>query len=262
MQFSFDLISDLHTETWPEFDWTHRATSPYCVVAGDVSQDHTNLKQILKYLGQCYQAVFYIDGNDEHRNQLDNLTVSYKNLARTISRIKNVVYLQNNIVINNGVAILATNGWWGFDFDMSMDQVQSQYWYANKMQISMDATNAIISRAQHDAVYLMNSVQKLQKHQDVKRIIIVTHTVPRAELIDHDISLVDTWRFNATGNSLMSLVLNGDLENKIKTWCFGHYHGQVDRTINGIRYINNCRGRGNTQWSQQVYHPLRIEVNF
>ena len=39
MQFSFDLISDLHVETWDQFDWTHQPTSPYCVVAGDVSQD-------------------------------------------------------------------------------------------------------------------------------------------------------------------------------------------------------------------------------
>ena len=39
MSFSFDLISDIHAETWPDFDWTGRATSPYCVVAGDVARD-------------------------------------------------------------------------------------------------------------------------------------------------------------------------------------------------------------------------------
>ena len=39
MKFAFDLISDLHIETWPDFDWTGQATSPYCVVAGDVARD-------------------------------------------------------------------------------------------------------------------------------------------------------------------------------------------------------------------------------
>jgi hypothetical protein len=32
-----------------------------------------------------------------------------------------VVYLQDNVVVINGVAILGTNGWWGFDFDNTID---------------------------------------------------------------------------------------------------------------------------------------------
>ena len=43
MQFAFDLISDLHVETWDSFDWTGQATSPYCVVAGDVARDRQRL---------------------------------------------------------------------------------------------------------------------------------------------------------------------------------------------------------------------------
>ena len=43
MNFSFDLISDLHVETWNEFDWSGQATSPYCVVAGDVARDRSLL---------------------------------------------------------------------------------------------------------------------------------------------------------------------------------------------------------------------------
>ena len=39
MSFAFDLISDLHGETWPEFVWTGQATSAYCVVAGDLARD-------------------------------------------------------------------------------------------------------------------------------------------------------------------------------------------------------------------------------
>jgi UDP-2,3-diacylglucosamine pyrophosphatase LpxH len=53
-----------------------------------------------------------------------------------------------------------------------------------------------------------------------------------------------------------------DTENKIKAWCFGHYHRSVDRTIDGIRYVNNCKGRGNTPWSQAVYYPKRITIEF
>jgi len=46
MQFAFDLISDLHIETWPQFDWKDQATSPFCVVAGDIAKDRqANISQ-------------------------------------------------------------------------------------------------------------------------------------------------------------------------------------------------------------------------
>jgi hypothetical protein len=82
MSFAFDLISDLHTETWPGFDWSGLATSPYCVVAGDVARDRSVVVDSLRHLGQCYQAVFYVDGNDEHRYYLDDLNSSYADLAK------------------------------------------------------------------------------------------------------------------------------------------------------------------------------------
>ena len=79
MTVAFDLISDLHTDTWTDFDWTGQATSPYCVVAGDVTRDRKTLVDTLTHLGECYPGgVFYIDGNDEHSYYLDDLGSSYQ----------------------------------------------------------------------------------------------------------------------------------------------------------------------------------------
>jgi hypothetical protein len=58
----------------------------------------------------------------------------------------------------------------------------------------------------------------------------------------------------------MHLVHTNDTERKISTWCFGHYHGMVDKTVDGIRFVNNCRGRGDTPYRQDAYFPKRIEV--
>lgn len=127
MYFAFDLISDLHVETWDKFDWVGQPTAPYCVVAGDVSRDPEQLAETLEHLGQQYAGVFYIDGNDEHRYYLDNLTNSYQLISQTVSNIKNVVYMQNNCVIINGVAIIATNGWWSYDFHTKFDFARRQY---------------------------------------------------------------------------------------------------------------------------------------
>jgi hypothetical protein len=111
-----------------------------------------------------------------------------------------------------------------------------------------------------DATYMVNSVARLQKHQDVKRIVMVTHTVPHADLIGHDIALDGEYRFNCMGNRYMQAALETDTERKIHTWCFGHYHGSVDRVINGVRYVNNCRGRPNTLFGRHAYYPLRIQI--
>ena len=78
---TFDLISDLHLETWDEdLNLSGQATSPVCVVAGDIARDHILVKKFLKHLSECYAAVFYIDGNDEHRFQLGDLGASYSKL--------------------------------------------------------------------------------------------------------------------------------------------------------------------------------------
>ena len=113
-----------------------------------------------------------------------------------------------------------------------------------------------------DTNYMITSIQRLQKHNDVKKIVMVTHTVPDPALIAHDIDLDGSMRFNVMGNRYMMQAMAADTENKIHTWCFGHYHGSVDQTRSGIRFVNNCRGRGNTRYSQHVYYPRRIVVDF
>lgn len=260
MQFSFDLISDLHVETWPAFDWTNQATSPYCVVIGDVARDRKILVDTLRHLGRCYQGVFYIDGNDEHKNYWGNLGQSYRDMAAYVDKIKNVVFMQDNVVIVNGVALLAANGWWSFDFDANIDVEQTHAWFENRYGVDNVTSIAVTSLAINDAAYMANSVKKLQTHKDVKKIVMITHTVPAPWLVTHDIDLADHYRFNCTGNPHMQLVLDHDTEHKISHWCFGHYHRPVDRDFADIRWVNNCRGRGDTPWKQEVYYPKRITV--
>ena len=261
MSFAFDLISDLHSETWPEFVWTGQATSAYCVVTGDLARDRKTVLDMLRHLGQCYQAVFYIDGNDEHRYHYDDLNASYADLARRIKKISNVVFLQDNVVVIDGVAILGTNGWWTYDLDLSIDAEQTSQWFQEQCQVSAVVAKTVGRMATTDATYMVSSIKRLQTHADVRKIVCVTHTVPHASLIAHDIGLVDTLRFNTMGNGFMMRALSADTEKKLHTWCFGHYHGSIDQIREGVRFVNNCRGRGDTEWRQYVYHPKRIVID-
>jgi predicted phosphodiesterase len=262
MSLAFDLISDLHIDTWGDFNWEGQATSPVCVVAGDIARDRDIVTRSLRHLGKVYQAVFYIDGNEEHNNYLEDLGASYTDLVRRIKRIPNVVYLQDNVVVVDGVAILGTNGWFGYDFDLGIDADQVDQWIQERYKLSANATKSIARMSTTDSSYMIASVQRLQKHNDVKKIVMVTHTVPDPALIAHDIDLEGTMKFNIMGNRLMMQAMAQDTENKIHTWCFGHYHGSVDQTRSGIRFVNNCRGRNGTMYSQHVYHPKRIVIDF
>jgi predicted phosphohydrolase len=260
MKFAFDLISDLHIESWPEFDWTGQPTSQFCVVAGDVARDPTLVRETLEHLGQCYRGVFYIDGNDEHRHNFDDLSTSYRDLVELTTDIENVVYLQDNLVVINGVAILGTNGWWTYDLDPTIDYEQTQTWMREYIHCLPDTPDVVANLAINDTRYIASSIKKLQTHQDVRKIVVVTHTVPGIEFVQHDLDLQGTYRLNTVGNSLIRYSLGEDLEKKVSHWVFGHYHGSVDRVVDGVRFVNNCRGRGDTPWHQAAYHPLRIEI--
>lgn len=262
MKFNIDLISDLHIETWDDFDWTGQATSLYCIVAGDVCRDRDVLVDVLTHLGECYQGVFYIDGNDEHREYLHDLGDSYRDLEDRLSNIKNVVYLHDNVIIINGVAIVATNGWWTYDFDPTIDQSQTIMWVKERYNISIGQAGIINDIAYNDVGYMMNAVRKLQTHQDVNKIIVVTHTVPASWIIEHDLDLIGNYRYNTMGNRQIQRVLNEDSENKISAWLFGHYHKSVDQDFAGVRFTNNCRGRGDTDFKQVVYRPKQIQIEF
>jgi hypothetical protein len=269
MQFAFDLISDLHVETWENpLDFGGFATSPYALIVGDVARDRDVLRSTLQSISQQYQTVFYIDGNDEHSDRYNHLGNSYHDLEHLISGLENVVYLQNNLVIINGIAILATNGWWTYDFDPTIDAAQTKKWWQEKVRIKQGvivsdaAVDSISLIAVADAVYMTSSLAKLQTYIDVKHVIMATHTVPRLDLISHDIDIDGTYFLNCFGNRYMSECIECDHTRKISTWCFGHYHNPVDIMRDGIRYVNNCRGRGDSAFSKFVYHPKRIEIDY
>ena len=125
MAFAFDLISDLHVLPEDDFSWEGQATSLIAIVAGDVSKDRATTVAVLKEIASKYRQVFYLDGNTEHRYFLDDIPASIEDLENELNVIENLIYLNNKVVISNGIAILGTNGWWDYEFDQIDDIEQS-----------------------------------------------------------------------------------------------------------------------------------------
>ena len=262
MYMSFDLISDLHLETRDIFDWTDKSTSQCCIIAGDISKNIDDVTSCLKHLSELYKKVIYIDGNAEHRWKYSDLGASYQNILENVQSIPNVIFLQDNMVIINGVAIIGTNGWWSYDFDPSLNFEDSVKYAIDRYDIELSDAMTIRSMAISDADYLASTVSRCQTMPDIRKIVVVTHTVPQQQIVNLDDSFIGDYQYNLLGNSFIKQILEQDTERKIDTWCFGHYHKDVDVVINDIRYINNCLGENGSKWEKKVYHPKRIEVSF
>lgn len=260
MTFTFDIISDLHVEPGEDFNWSGQQTSLYCLVIGDVSRDRETLIKTLRHIASCYLGTLYIDGNDEHRDYLADLDASYSELQQELQAIPGLIFLHNNVVVIDGIAFIGVNGWWCFNFDPALDFTNSIEWYCEYTNTTHSQALATAQRGYNDAAYLTASIQRLQKHPDVRSIVVVSHTVPAPFLTSHDIEMTSYYRYNCLGNQHLHTALTSDTANKVTTWCFGHYHNPIDREIADIRFVSNPRGRLNTPWCQKPYYAQRIEL--
>lgn len=228
MIIGFDVISDLHL-TDDTLSWEGKPTSLFCLIAGNVSESLEILHSTLKNLSKVYQGVFFIEGSLES-NDVNFKDKRVQEIFKICTSIPNVVYLHNNVVVVDGVALVGINGWDEKSVIMSdADKFQAR---CNKYE---------------DIIYLEKTVERLQLHVDVKKIIIISSTVPALELYYGEIDGI-------TDDMFASNVLGTDTEDKIDTWVFGSTNKMVDAVLNGIRYINNPK------FDKNPYYPKRIEV--
>jgi UDP-2,3-diacylglucosamine pyrophosphatase LpxH len=260
----FDLISDLHIDLWRDNikDWRGLGTSLVCVVAGDISRDTRLTASFVKHLCDSYKHVIFIDGNHEHKGSYDDLATAQLALEKTLDGFDNLTYLADATAVIDGTAFIGANGWWTFDFPElagADGRALCMEHFCRKENLRMKDAVGIWTAAQEQSEFLANAVSMLNERDEVGEIVLITHTVPRHDLIfpSANDDIVD---WSKMGNSSMQDVLHADIEGKISTWCFGHYHSQhVDVIKDGVRYISHPRGRPDDAVST-AYYPKRIDT--
>lgn len=228
MEISFDIISDLKLGPEDSFNWEGKATSLYCLLPGNISSDLRTVLQTLAHLSKLYQGVFYIPGTLEYEGA-DDIDVRTEHLLNICSKIKNLAVLHHNVVLIDGVAVLGANGW---------GENSDNYNLGKKIQV--DSARLI------DASYLFKAIEKLQRHLDVKKIVIVTSAVPNKELFFGQEPAYVEYTLPLK-SSLIS-----DTESKVTHWVFGTYDKDVDTTVDGINYVNNCYLNKNPYWAKRI----------
>ena len=259
----FDLISDLHLDYWKHNikDWRGLGTSLYCVVAGDVSRDVRLTSSFLHHLSNAYKQVIFIEGNHEHNKQYNDLTSKEIELSNSLKNVPNITYLAESSCVIDGTAFVGAMGWWTFDFPAidGSGHLAVMEEFCDREHFHMrDAIN-IWQTAQEQAADLGEIVSSLQDADEIEEIVVVTHTVPRNDIVHHGIpGSLSEW--GKIGNSSMKQVLAYDYENKTSTWCFGHFHEiPYDIKMDGVRYVSHPRGKPKDAMSQ-VYYPKRIDT--
>lgn len=228
MSLGFDLISDLNLTENSYFDWEGKATSLYCVVAGNLGNSTKVVFHALSVLSKYYQGVFYTAGSFEYEGVTD-IQSRTQELIDICEKFHNLAFLHHNVVIMDGIGIIGCNGWYG-----------------NTLP-SGEATDELVSMAYYeDLIYLKSTVERLQKHLDVKKILIVSNSVPNNKLY-----------FGEQPNQIqdqvpLDMVLDSDTMNKIKYWAYGTYKKIVDITVDDINYFCNPSFGSTNYWAKRI----------
>lgn len=228
MNFAFDVISDLNLTPNEPFDWSSKPTSLFCIIPGNISSDIHTVYRVLRHLSSLYHGVFYIDGSLENTD-VYNRDAKVKELQTICSNFKNVVYLHNNVVIVDGIGLLGINGW-----SKSCDSITDDF------QVKCFRYD--------DLVYLEKTLEKIQLHPDIKKLIVVSNCVPSEEL------LFGETKFNQE-NMYPNFVLDKDTEHKIVHWVYGSYDKFVEKKIGYVNYVNHGK------FDKNPYFAKRIEVS-
>lgn len=226
MHIGFDVISDLNLSPEDSFNWEGKATSLYCVIAGNISNDLRTIRQTLLHLSKLYQGIFYIIGTLEYETATD-IQQRSDEIFKLCATIKNVAVLHHHVVIIDGIAVVGANGWY-----------DAKHQHASDLELE--------GHRHEDLSYLKSTLERLQRHLDVKKIFVVSHSVPGPGLYFGEAPSTTETHLS------LDLLLGVDTEKKITHWAYGTYGKVVDTTINGVNYVNNSYYKRKPYWAKRV----------
>lgn len=248
MSFLFDFISDIHQEWWDKaYDYAANKKNDLVVVGGDLSSCTETSIEELKKISAVYKKVLFIDGNHEFRMGPPDYRCNFnveeveQKLREAIDKMPNVTYLRDEVYIEGDTAIIGRNGHWDYKIMPEGDRSSAISALAKTLKASFNEASLIGKAALRDYKAICKEVQKLNDMPEIKNIIVVTHTVPRVELLNMSPSFPVEHQ-NRMGSSLMADVPKADKGRKIKLWLYGHQHASKDVTLDGIRYLQQTRG--------------------
>lgn len=249
---NIDLVSDLHIDHWDSTKKTKYTIgknrnfpsnfeystdkSNILVIAGDICDNIEESINFLDYISQYYDIVLFVDGNHEHSyNYPDLYSTEYINKLIKARNNSKIIYLpENNYKIGNTVFV-GCCGWWNystnkFDHHDYFEDINNNPIKEEKV---IKFHNNVKKESKIQADRLLNNILSLYQDKNIKNIVVVSHTLPINIFLDpKKVDLEVNTHFEKIRNC-----------PKISHWFFGHCHEEINKELNGARYISNPRGR-------------------
>lgn len=254
-----DIVSDLHIEQWDnsiinKYPSGEIKNFPYkfpnkksdiLIIAGDISDDINISLDYVNQLSMIYQNVLFIDGNHEHTLKYPKLYSNNEIYDMTKKLNENIFYLpKSNYKINNTV-ILGVCGWWDYnncDINSIKDNLNYFEGWINhfKEDDNLEFIDNVIKKSRDEYKYLKYCIDIYNNDDNIKNIILVTHTIPLFEFLKNDNVENSNKKSNGCNSKLKEII---DNNKKISHWIFGHTHEQIELEYKNIQFICHPRGR-------------------
>lgn len=256
-----DIVSDLHVDRWEHapFDWVRYKKANIVVIAGDVSDELSQVILELNKACDVYDNVLYVDGNHEHSHHMNDLEYAIRAIRDGMKGRPNFTYLHDNNFTKDGITFVGANAWWDFKIcepNVSQSSAIDCFdmgW--NKKNMDKAAVvESIISTSKNQHQMLVDRIEAIR---DATRVCVVTHTVPDKAFLSKNYPPANKGNSAHYGNSLISELSKLD---KVKYFVFGHNHDAFLKDYkNGKMYINNARGRPQ-DFNRAEYFPYTINL--
>jgi predicted phosphohydrolase len=233
----FHIISDIHLEfapftlkSHPNKYNTDEKEEINLILAGDIGYpEFKNYKEFITHTSKLYDNVFLICGNHEYYKQsMEKVPEVIKNL---IKDLKNVHFLNNDIILHNNVYIIGTT-LWSFIEDPTLSKYISDF-----KQIENFSVDKYNNLYQNNIEFLENSLNIVKNNN--KKCIIITHHLPSFSMIHEKYK--EYGNMNQLFASNCENILN-NFNDSILFWACGHSHTYLRKNINGIDIICNPKG--------------------
>ena len=275
-----DIISDLHIDQWDttlenKYPCGKIINSPLqfseninriLIVAGDISDDLDLSLEYLSNTSKYYKKILFVDGNHEHVLKYPALYTKKEIEAKIkkYNKDNKLIYLSSRPHIENDTVFIGYNGWWNYkDEPFSYTKEDLEYFKDWMPHLDINDHKQFIHNVSIKSLieynYLKKYLEIYQNNNNIKNIVIVTHTIPSQEFATEQIPSGEITKD-------YSYLLNTKFENiskkiysKLKYWIFGHVHSQYNEIKNNIYYICNPRGRPE-DYCRIDYKPLTLTI--
>ena len=245
------------------------ATAPIAVIAGDIANSpHIAIKELYR-IAEAYERVLFVDGNHEHYNNASsNPNRATRMPPEVYSILRNefdghpsITYLDQGrkAVVIDDTAFIGANSWYDFNWGWVDPDKCKSVWYHGMNDSRYANVEAwwVENEAIKHASNITATVAAMNQRNDVKRIVLVSHTVPNAKGIRENASV----EFQMLNGCYLNSVMKGAHYGKVVAHCFGHTHRRQMFNDCAIEFFANPRGYymepGFDKWE-----PMMVDLDY